>query len=321
MSPQKLSRLLSIAGEIAKKVQRSRKYAGTVGAWLAGNIRHQHPTAKPLLRGERWSTPEERAILQTRGNAAVKMNDFLRITTAEADWIKANRPALLSFTRTRRYDENEYWQDPQASRPKKRLGRERWSTTPSSALTPEFARPCGWSQLWVVAAPLPADDMADEDEDALALAIDEDADQDTNDADDGILEGTLETEDESLALNAGNFGEDEFSGEVNLDGEPLRSVIESDYRFRTRRSSADLDALFGEEPKDPDARTWPDSPSSPKGLDAFFEEEEPSSTWFFPLTSDGRPQDETRRRRHGDEGNGSGWLAERRAEHRSPLPH
>ena len=216
---------LAITGRLAAKCSRAASFFGVRIKYLAG---------EPL-------THQERKILKSKGNPAIRMNDLFLVTNKELAYISENWPDRVKFCRVRDYHPSEWWQDPDRmvdTRPA--MIRESWSSARSLALMSDRLDG-GESHTPTLAEAREWDTGATDQEliEAYGIVVDDDQ-EDTI-----ISRNQSEREDIVEELNEFGYyqGEDSFT-------DTEYPVLESQARFRVHGSNEDLDDLFGEEPRD-----------------------------------------------------------------------
>lgn len=199
MNRQRL--FLSTAARLARKADRAAAYWGVRSAYLAGT--------RPLST----LSSEDQAILKTRGNPAIRMNDLFKATSREIKLIHLHHPTLSRWAREIDYPNDMWWSDPSMMQEAKPAQlRESWNSARSLAMAAEAA-----------------------DEDDAEDEIDE-----------FVMTRNQSEREEIIALMEAMRarGEDNWT-----DTEyPVR---ESQAYFSARGSNDNLDEMFGEEPKDP----------------------------------------------------------------------
>lgn len=251
MSEERFAALLRTARALVHRINRARAFAGVSALVQAGVIRFRR---KPLLdgtllpdpvlaSGQRFATPNELAILRTKGNPAVKLNELFRIYPPELAWLTRNHPELLPLCRQQRYADDEWWRDPRRiDDAKPKFLSENWGQARSLALATSTVETTDHAESQEDQELGSEEQKSDEE---LPGAVDTD-----QSAEDDATEGVAaRNQDEREDLIAEIESLRSVQGEDW--GDPEYPVLEAQARFSVRGSNDDLDDLFGEEPKDP----------------------------------------------------------------------
>jgi rubrerythrin len=237
MNDQTKAKIRSVSKTLSLKAANAAAYPAVKAAYLAGEFRFaciNGPTV--LAKGQRLITKEETAILRTKGNPAIKMNDLVRLTRADFEHVAQHAPQYLTWCRAIDYSDSQWWSD--VSRPveaKRPSVYESWNSSRTLALMGER---------------IEAEDAAQSEQDWAAAILEFCG---------GVPEDELETTDE-IQVSGGSEMQDLIE-EVLLDrpaimqGEDYYThteypVLESQASFMAHGSNEDLDDLFGEEPRD-----------------------------------------------------------------------
>ena len=103
------ARVRSIAKTLSAKAARASAYAGVRAAYLGGEFRFASLTGPTTLaKGQRLITAEETAILRTKGNPAIKMNDLCRLSRADFEHVQAKAPDYITWCRAIDYADSQW---------------------------------------------------------------------------------------------------------------------------------------------------------------------------------------------------------------------
>lgn len=226
--------------KLTAKAARAAAYPAVRAAYLAGEFRYPAANGKTVLKkGQRLITKEERKILLTRGNPAIKMKDLCRLTRADYELVMAKAPQHGRWCRCFDYSRNEWWSD--CSRPveaKRASIYESWNSARTLALMSDRAdeeeeeeAEAHWAEAW-------SSFLGEEGEAP---------DEESSVTDEVIVRDGAEMQDllEEVLLDRPNVlqGEDYWT-------DTEYPVLESQASFMPRGSNDDLDDIFGEEPRD-----------------------------------------------------------------------
>lgn len=231
------SKIRATAKALSLKASRAAAYPAVRAAYLAGEFKFASKVGPTLLQtGQRLITAEETAILRTKGNPAIKMNDLCRLSRADFEHVQKNAPQYITWCRAIDYSDSQWWSDVTRPVDSKPAGiYESWNSSRTLALMGER---------------IEAEDNAQSEQDWAAAILEFCG---------GVPEDELETTDE-IQVNGGSEMQDLIE-KVLLDrpaimqGEDYYThteypVLESQASFMARGSNEDLDDLFGEEPRD-----------------------------------------------------------------------
>jgi hypothetical protein len=133
------ARIRSVSKTLSLKAANAAAYPAVKAAYLAGEFRFACLTGPTTLgQGQRLITKEETAILRTKGNPAIKMNDLVRLTRADFEHVAQHAPQYLTWCRAIDYSDSQWWSD--CSRPveaKRPSVYESWNSSRTLALMGE----------------------------------------------------------------------------------------------------------------------------------------------------------------------------------------
>lgn len=229
------AKIRSVSKALSLKAARAAAYPAVRAAYLGGEFRFASKVGPTLLQpGQRLITAEETAILRTKGNPAIKMNDLCRLSRADFEHVAQNAPQYLTWVRAIDYSDSQWWSDvtrPVDSKPAAIY--ESWNSSRTLALMGER---------------IEAEDAAQSEQDWAAAILEFCGGVPEDDGTDEIqVAGGGEMQDlvEEVLLDRPAI----FQGEdYYVDTE--YPVLESQASFMARGSNEDLDDLFGEEPRD-----------------------------------------------------------------------
>lgn len=117
---------LEVANRLARKANRAAAFWGVRAAYLGGTTPYSALSA------------QDQAILRTKGNPAIRMNDLFLVRPSELPTIRKRYPELARFCREIDYPQDMWWSDPSvATEARPSSLRENWSSARSLALMGE----------------------------------------------------------------------------------------------------------------------------------------------------------------------------------------
>lgn len=222
---------LAVAHRLQRKAARAAAYWGVRSAYLAGD------TPFSAL------SDQDQAILKTKGNPAIRMNDLFKVSSAEMRIIQKRYPTrtrpdgreipgLCRWAREIDYPKDMWWSDSTtATESRPPVLRENWNAARSLALAGE-------------ALDLDEPDLMHESEEEGILAHPSDYSEED-------VEAAIRSRNQREREEIINLLESQRSDRGNdYWTETEYPVLESQASFSARGSNDDLDDLFGEEPRD-----------------------------------------------------------------------